>query len=410
MRKIMVLATGVMTAISSSLAAQPDRAEGTPAPQEPRSVTLPFKLDHNRMIVEVRFLRPDGKPRRARAWVDTGNPQLVLAATLAADLGVEVDPDAQAPEGHSRAALSPAPPLELEGLRLHLDGVGVRVHPGSHVRPGVAAETNLPASALLGSHVVFDYAQRHITVARPGVLKPRGLAVPCRVNADTGLFQVTAIIDGQAVELGIDNGSAGTWVSQDLVKTWRSHHRDLTVAIGAVGSTNFFGFDFEAAGTLLRLPELRLGTLQVGDIALLGLPQGLFDWYSRKSAGTVAGFLGANVLRRFRLEVDYPNRMTYWEETVPDVSGDLDIVGLTLRPESDGSFSVAGVTSRGGVPTVPGVEAGDRLLRVDGLTVTGQLMGTVVDALRGAPGTRHSVAVQRDGETIEVEATVVRFP
>ena len=48
-------------------------------------------------------------------------------------------------------------------------------------------------------------------MARPGALRPRGTAVPCRVNAETGLFMVETTIDGEKVALGVDNGSAGTW-------------------------------------------------------------------------------------------------------------------------------------------------------------------------------------------------------
>jgi hypothetical protein len=57
---------------------------------EAASVTIPFILDHNRIIVEVEFVRPDGTPRKARAWVDTGNPFLILAESLARDLGLDL--------------------------------------------------------------------------------------------------------------------------------------------------------------------------------------------------------------------------------------------------------------------------------------------------------------------------------
>ncbi|GEM_PF-4196816 len=57
-----------------------------------------------------------------------------------------------------------------------------------------------------------------------------------------------------------------------------------------------------------------------------------------------------------------------------------------LRPETDGSYSVAGVVERDGKPLVAGVQAGDRLLAVDGLEVMGAAMGRVIKALRGRPG------------------------
>jgi hypothetical protein len=305
---------------------------------------------------------------------------------------------------------APAPPMRLGGLPLSVEGIKVRARPGGCVGPGIPAEANLPATVFRHDHVVFDYPGRRLIVARPGVLEPKGAAIPCRINAETGLFMVMAAIDGEPVQLGVDNGSAGTWVSDALTKTWKARHPDWPQATGAAGSTNFFGFPFEAEGVLMRLPEMKLGDLTVRDTGLLGLDRSMFDWYSKKSAGPVLGFIGANVLRSFRLEVDFPNKRTYWEAGPSTETGDLDIVGLTLRPGMDGGFAVSAVVRREGDPVVEGVQAGDKLVRVDGLDVSSATMGAVVDALRGAPGSIRTVVLERDGKRITIEAKVSRLP
>ncbi len=102
--------------------------------------------------------------------------------------------------------------------------------------------------------------------------------------------------------------------------------------------------------------------------------------------------------------------MTWWRPGPAPAKRDLDIVGLTIRPESDGSFAVAGVVSRNGRPMVEGVQPNDRLLRVDGLDVTNVPMGTVIDALRGTPGATRTLLLERAGKRITVQATVVRLP
>jgi hypothetical protein len=221
---------------------------------------------------------------------------------------------------------------------------------------------------------------------------------------------VTAVVDGDTVQFGVDNGSAGTWVSDSLTTLWATRHPDWPHATGAVGCANFFGFEFEATGALMRLPELRMGGVRGRAVAVLGLDQRLFDWYSTKSAGRVVGLIGANVLRGFRLEIDYPNRMTYWKAGPPPDPHDLDIVGLTLRPEGDGTLVVAGVVTKDGQPTVPRAQPGDRLIRVDGLDCAGATMGQVVDALRGRPGTMHMLLVERGGKLLTVQTTVMRYP
>jgi len=389
---------------------QPAAPVKPPASQGPRVATVPFALDHNRLMVDVDLVRADGTARRAQAWLDTGSQFLGLGERLARDLGLDVTPLERAKTREVAELEGPTPRVMVGGLELDMTGIKVGVHTGVSVRPGVTAELNLPASALRRDHVVLDYPARRLTVARPGVLEPRGTPVPCLVNGDTGLLMVAATIDGEMVQLGVDTGSAGTWVSTALTQRWQTRHPDWPSAVGAVGSTNFWGIPLEAGGVLIRLPELALGPLRVRDVALLGLDPGLFDWYSKKSAGPVAGFLGANVLRRFRLEIDYPNRMTYWEAGAQTGPNDLDIVGLAVRQESDGGYSVAGIVARDGKSTVEGVRAGDALLRVGPLATAGAPMGAVVDALRGTPGEVRTLTLGRDGREITVTATVRRLP
>jgi len=385
-------------------------AEATPLSTAPSTVTLPCTLDHNRMIVEAEFLRPDGSIRKAKAWVDTGNPDLLVAESLARDLGLDLSALGTGDGKHSVDSSSPAPGIRLGGMPLDVQGLKPRIRRGSRVMPGLPAEANIPARALRRCHVVLDYPARRFTLAKSGSLKPKGLAIPCRVNAETGLFLVVATLDGEAIPLGVDNGSAGTWVSENLTAAWATRHPDWPNATGAAGSANFFGFDFEAKGTLMRLPELGIGPLKAKNIGLLGLEQGFFDWYSQKSAEPVQGFLGANLLRGFRLEIDFPNQMTYWEQAVQSDPDDLEIVGLSLRPEGDGRMVIAGVVRKNGTPCVEGLRAGDVLLRVDGQEAQGATTGAVITALRGKPGQTRSLIVDRDGKIIHLEALVTRLP
>jgi hypothetical protein len=371
------------------------------------AATVPFTLDHNRMILEVEFVRADGTVRTASAWVDTGNEVLMLAQPLARELGYDV----AALETGERSVDLPAPPsMRVCGLPLPVDGVKTRAFAGRRVLPGVPAEANLPASLLRNERVIFDYPAGLFSIARPGTSGPRGVPIPCRVNAETGLFMIPVTAGGDTLPFGVDNGSAGTWVSDSLTTRWASRNPEWPRATGAAGSANFFGFGFEAGGALMRLPEIMIGSARARDIAVLGLDQRMFDWYSGKSAGAVSGFIGANVLKAFRLEVDFPNRMTYWEAGASPDPGDLDIVGLTLRPEVDGGYTIAGVVSKDGKPAIEGVEPGDRLIRVDEMEVADATMGAVADALRGAPGATRLLVIQRKGESSAIEAKVLRLP
>jgi predicted aspartyl protease len=409
MKKLLSIKTLLLCTVAAILIASCGGGERSET-KRTISASTSFSLDHNRMIVEVELGRPDGSRRTAYAWVDTGNQFLVVAEELARDLGLDTSALDQSDALRPVESSSPAPEISLGGFPLTRDGVSVQISRGSRVWAGVPAEANLPASLLRELHVVFDYPQQRLTVAEAGQMQTVGVEVPCRIHPETGLVQVTASVEGEKVELGVDTGSVGTWVSDNLTRALAERHPDRRRSTGAVGPANFFGFEFEPYGTLMRLPEIRIGDVRAAGVAVLGLDQRLFDWYSAKSAAPVVGIVGANVLRGFRLEVDFLKQMSYWQPGPPMKSTDLDIVGLTLRPEANGSFTVAGVAKQNGNPAVQGVEAGDTLRRIDALQTDGETMGTVIDALRGKPGDSRLLVIERGGERLEIEAVVTRFP
>mgnify|MGYP001767853820 CR=1 FL=1 len=55
-----------------------------------KSVTVPFVLDHNRMLVEAEFQRKDGTWRKVRLWVDSGSTEFFISESLARDLGIDL--------------------------------------------------------------------------------------------------------------------------------------------------------------------------------------------------------------------------------------------------------------------------------------------------------------------------------
>ena len=73
-----------------------------------------------------------------------------------------------------------------------------------------------------------------------------------------------------------------------------------------------------------------------------------------------------------------------------------------LRPQPDGAYTVLGGAA------ADGVQAGDTLVAIGDLAAKGMTMGTVVDALRGAPGEVRRLTVERGGTRLEVEAKVTR--
>ena len=378
--------------------------------------TVPFIFDDNRIFAEVAFVRPDGTLRKALAFVDLGTPVPMISEGLRRELGVDRNEPLR---------------LRIGRLDIPLDASTVATDTGSsftgrHGKATAPVEAILPGSVMKDYQVIFDYAKRTLTLARPDTFTPAGTAVPCRVNQKTGLISVAAEIAGHTYELTVDSGSAYSWVRDSVARQWAIAHPAWKRGVGAVGEANMQTRPgmAEASATILRIPEISVGSLRLAQIGVLGvvseappfppapgepIVQGdLFDWYSRKAPGPVIGWLGGNVLKGFRLTIDFPRQMTYWQRQHDLDPHDLDQVGVTLEKRSSGYF-IAGVAGKDGVPTVEGVRAGDRLVQVDGFRLDGATRGAVFSALHGRPDSTRMLIVERDGKRVMVPAKVSAF-
>jgi len=117
--------------------------------------------------------------------------------------------------------------------------------------------------------------------------------------------------------------------------------------------------------------------------------------------------LGGNVLRGFRISIDYPRGMSYWQAQRRS-SGALDQVGLTLA-HTNGAYVVTSIATRDGEATVHRVQVGDKLLRVGSVSTQTASSSEVLDALNGKPGDLRRLVVERDREKLIIEATISEF-
>jgi C-terminal processing protease CtpA/Prc len=101
--------------------------------------------------------------------------------------------------------------------------------------------------------------------------------------------------------------------------------------------------------------------------------------------------------------------MAYFEIGTTFKAPDFDVVGLILRPETDGRFTVIGVADFEGKPSAPEVEAGDRLIAVDNIPAPGSTMGQVWSMLEGMPGQERKLTLERGGNQFTVAAKVQHF-
>lgn len=375
-------------------------------PQSPPAFgTTPFVLDGNRMYAELGFVRPDGSVHKALAFVDMGSPTITIASVLFKDLQL----------GEKRPLL-----FRVGDMAVQVPAAEVTSDASEPYSIGsdLKVEAILPAGVLQRFEVKIDYRASTITLAQPGKLRRQGVAVPFHRNEETGLIAVDAIINGRSYAMTIDNGSAYTWFRQSTVKEWLVAHPDWERGVGAVGVSNMMmsSDNTETSGILVRIPEIKIGSMNLKEVGALGAGPGrgfggnltLFDWYSTKNAVPVIGWIGGNVLKNFRLTIDYANRTLYWLKQTEPGSQDLDQVGLTLRFQ-DGDYTVAAIATKNGKPTVEGVQVADKLLQVDTLQLKQASWGAIYSALQGKPGDVRILILERAGNQVTVNAKVTAF-
>jgi hypothetical protein len=391
-----MLAIALLSGVSLSFSAV--RAEA----QSAASGTVPFVIDGNRAYAQVEFIRRDGKPRKTLLFVDLGSPSMILSEDLYAELGVGSDKTLELRIGNMRIATESANVTSDAWFPFSI---------GEHRK----VEGLLAAGVLQKYQVRLDYTSHAMTLARPGTLPLHGTAVPFRLNSKTGLSAIEAQIDGRTYPITIDNGSGYTWVRKAAAQEWFPRHPDWLRGIGAIGPSNMRMADdgIETAGVLVRIPEIKLGTLLVEDVGSLAISpddQGhdFMDWYSAKNAVPVIGWLGGNVLRHFRITIDYPRQISYWEPQSALDPHDLDFVGLTLIFRH-GEYFVGGIATRNGRPTVTGPQVGDKVIQIDGLQTHGASREAIFAAMHGKAGEIRSLVLEREGSRVQVQTVVTAF-
>lgn len=391
-------------------------AQDKPATQpEPRSVTVPAAIDHNRIVINADVSLPNGSTERVHAWVDNGNPDLYISRRLATLLGLAVSCN-----DNERECSSP-PPREIlvGGMKIPLASVKAAkiplkpVNAASVLAAGMGVEINLPSSILRHYDVLIDFPEHKISIGAPGTIPFRGPSGKVQVNAENGLIQIPGQIEKKKYNLALDLGASISLLSEDVFDKLASAHPDWPQMTGAVGSANMWGLDDETKWKVMRLDRLQYGPLFLANVVAVEFPKDRMEFFEKRASVPTAGLLGSDALLNYRVGLDYAHSVVYFEFGRNFNFPDFDVIGLTLRPEDDGRFTILGVADFEGKPSLAegpdGVQPGDHLVAVNGIPVSGSTMGQVWAMLGGTPGQERKLTVERVGKQFTVAAKVQHF-
>jgi hypothetical protein len=385
----------------------------------PKSVTIPITLDHNRVIIDVDLPLADGSAQRVRAWVDNGNPELWMSRRVASLMRLTVD--CAVP---TCVAIGPMHEIVIGGMKVSLSSLKqAKIPIGSKqvnsdqaqavMIPGMSAEINIPSTILRNYAVVVDFPGRHFTIGAPGSVKFNGVSGKIFVNPANGLVQVPSKIENKKYNLGLDMGASISSLAPDVFESLAASHPQWPHMTGAIGPANMWGTSDEPGWKLLRLDNLQYGSQFLSDTAMARLsPEATADVAKRAGTST-AGLLGAEALLTDRVGIDYAHKLVYFEIGLTFKAPDFDVVGLTLRPEIDGHFTLIAIVDFDGKPSVlqgqDGVQIGDHLVAVGDIPTAGSTLGQVWSMLRGSPSQERKLTIERKGKQFTVVAKVQHF-
>ncbi|HEY8065880.1 MAG TPA: peptide-binding protein [Methylosinus sp.] len=378
------------------------------------SANVPMILDGDQILFELEAQRPDGSWRSGLALLNMGQSPPVLKQSLYDELAIGVGRPLRLRIGERSIAIA-AGVVRSEPDRPKGERQFASFFPSRRV------DMVLQSGALARGELVIDYTARRLAFTAPGAAPHEGVPVPLRIDRHTGLALVDAMIDGKSHAFVIDAGSPYSWMRGALASQWLERHPDWLRGHGAFGPANYNMLDlpFEKDGDVLRIPQIALGPLVMKDVGLMGsgpslgpadglIGEAFWNVWQEQAGERVAGWLGNNVLRRYRLTIDYPNAMSYWrKDAEPDVR-EFDRVGVTLVYER-GDYFIGGIVARASGASVDGLEIGDLLIAIDGDPTHGAPRERVLTALRGAPGERKILRVARGSAELNVAAEVSAF-
>src|SRR6266446_4801570 len=382
------------------------------APQskpEPKSVTVPIMLDHNRVVIDVDLTLPDGSTNRIRGWIDNGNPDLYLSRRVAIMMGLNVTC------GEHECSAPPPREVSIGGMKIPLAGVKEAKIPLRPVTaaavmfPGVSAEINLPSTILRNYDMLINFPGHELTIAPPGTLKFNGGKTKVIVNSENGLIQIPSQIENKKYNLALDVGSSISFLSQELFDKLAAAHPNWPHLTGAVGPANMWGLDDEPQWKLMRVDRIQFGPLFLTSVPVVDFPKDRMAFFEKRAGIPTVGLLGADVLVNYRIGLDYAHSTVYFDIGRLFNFPEFDVIGLLLRPENDGRFTILGIADYDGKPSVPQAKAGDHLIAVDGIPVLGSTLGQVWLMLGGEPGKERTLTVERDGKQFTIIATVRHF-
>ncbi len=306
-----------------------------------------------------------------------------------------------------------------EGLKFSLPGIS-----GENMRMIVLPEGAFPASQIFGTEihgiigydffrdfvVKLDYVRKQVVFTKPEHFKPgRKLErVPIQIK-DKKAF-VFAEVKQNLLDSGLVSGmffiDSG---SSQAVSLYHSREQMYQVPEPNIETLLGTGVSGEIHGELAKIEELRLGKSTLKSV-LAAFP----DEESLRHVDETdrrIGSIGADILRRFAIHIDYSSASIYIKPGRGFKSSYYyNMSGLEVHCK-EGAFDQFEITyvQPGSAAAKAGLRIDDRLLKINGISTTGMQINEIYDSLNPKPGKRVKLHILRAEELRKYSFQIVDY-
>ncbi len=392
MRALIVLViVGTISGGRGAAAISPMAQRG-PQKVAERSFELPFELVDNRVIVSaiVNGVGP------IRLVLDTGADGGLLTNEVGARLHLAVTGEEE--ESGTGAATVRMGQTKVRELRL---GEGVFRNQSMVLAPsddfknvfGAKSPDGVIGQPIFERYVIrIDYQRKVLTFTPPSQYVAPAEATAVRFDLPAQIPVVEAELDGVRGRFGVDTGARSSLL---VYRPFAEEHK-LREKYGAhVEGVTGWGIGGPIRSLLVRSKDFSLGGFDVkGSVVRLST---LGSGATTSSA--MAGLIGPDILERFVVTFDYSRRRMLLEKSSDFAREDsYDRAGVWMGQDQRGFFAVDVVA--GGPAAVAGIEKGDRLLEIDGVSTTKLVLPEVREQIRrGTVGSTVKILVEHEGKT-----------
>jgi hypothetical protein len=367
-----------------------------------RPATFPFEFYRNAIWLEARV----NGSRPLHVQFDTAAGSFVLNRSIAGELGLRVvtefdQPNAGSGDNPTRISILPAARIELPGLVLDLPQIA------AVPLDDVARTYGTPIDGIVGypimarDVVTVDFDARTITFSDAATFEYSGPGTILPLEGPEGVRE--PIVRARVTVPGAEPIEAALLVDEPhphclLFATPFSRAHNLPAAAEKVAGRLVAG-SATGVGGITPYQVGRIEALELGGVSIRRPTAAFAESRAGAFARTdIAGIIGGEILRRFRLIFDYPHRRLILErgKAFGDPF-DWDASGMKLRTLA-GDFHRFEVTSvlEGGPAAEAGVRQGDVITAIDGKPGSGWTLWDVECLLKKAQQ-EHVLDIDRRG-------------